>query len=453
LGGEGKSQLEAIYETLVDAEHLGPIDCIEYQSIIALHLREAAPEPHFAAHPQLMMLTPEEARMQTFDRVILGALNAEYWPGMLKHSPWLNTAQLQALGLSTEQDKSILSAHDALMFASHPHVVITYSGRLRNSPAAPSPYLERLLAYFEAKGFSAESLDAPHYRVWADALFVAEHFAPSSPVAPCPPTHERPRTLNVSQLDDLFRDPYRIYARSVLGLEALDALDSDPDASDYGQMAHALIAAYVAAWNEAGSAPSPEINARLIDQVIARINHQPLLKPFWHQRLNETLHFIEPLELARRNEGYTVTPEKTLAEVITLAGDLQLELRGRIDRLEQRDGMHRIVDYKTGTAPTHTDLKSGKVTQLFAYALMLQNQSLNLESIEYWQLPSRSKPGGVTALDANEDEFSAVLAALTQALIEMYAETTPFLSNPLNERSRFTDSAYADLSRFDEWGS
>lgn len=64
------------------------------------------------------MLTPVEARLQHFDRVILGSMVERLWPGMHGQSPWLNLAQQAQLGLPSAEQHSTLMAHDVLMLGS-----------------------------------------------------------------------------------------------------------------------------------------------------------------------------------------------------------------------------------------------------------------------------------------------------------------------------------------------
>ena len=58
---------------------------------------------------------------------------------------------------------------------------------------------------------------------------------------PTPPRDARPAQLSVTQVEDLLRDPYTIYARHILELRPLDAVDTPPGARDRGTVIHGAI--------------------------------------------------------------------------------------------------------------------------------------------------------------------------------------------------------------------
>ena len=59
--------------------------------------------------------------------------------------------------------------------------------------------------------------------------------------APCPPLAARPTRLSVTEIEHWLRDPYTIYARHILRLLPLDAVDTAPGARDRGTVIHGAI--------------------------------------------------------------------------------------------------------------------------------------------------------------------------------------------------------------------
>src|SRR3546814_13831647 len=55
---------------------------------------------------------------------------------------------------------------------------------------------------------------------------------------PVPPPALRPTTISVTEVDRLKADPYAFYARRVLRLMPLDAVDADPSAAWRGTVVH-----------------------------------------------------------------------------------------------------------------------------------------------------------------------------------------------------------------------
>src|SRR3546814_19401236 len=58
---------------------------------------------------------------------------------------------------------------------------------------------------------------------------------------PVPPPALRPTTISVTEVDRLKADPYAFYARRVLRLMPLDAVDADPSAAWRGTAVHRIL--------------------------------------------------------------------------------------------------------------------------------------------------------------------------------------------------------------------
>src|SRR4029077_20752946 len=71
-----------------------------------------------------------------------------------------------------------------------------------------------------------EELDRPH------------HLPPVPQPEPRPPRATRPLKLSVTAIEDWLRDPYTIYAKHILKLEALDPVDMPLSAADRGSAIH-----------------------------------------------------------------------------------------------------------------------------------------------------------------------------------------------------------------------
>ena len=76
------------------------------------------------------------------------------------------------------------------------------------------------------------------YVAWADALDDPEDYRPWPRPEPRPPLEARPTRLSVSSIEQWRRDPYGLYARRILGLEALDPLEAELGAAERGSRLH-----------------------------------------------------------------------------------------------------------------------------------------------------------------------------------------------------------------------
>lgn len=444
--GSGQEAVTEALDHLASADLLGPLDCEGFQALLKRQLETPWREPVRRAHANLFMLTPVEARLMQFDRVILAGMEDTLWPGIAAPGPWLNFMQQQALGLAAPEEHTSLMAHDLLMLGSMEEVFLTWPERVGGAPATRSPFIERLVAFLALQGVEETAIIADRYLAIARQLYAAGQFTPASPPEPRPAT--RPARLRVTALDKLFEDPYSIYAEYVLGLKPLKAVDAEPEAKDFGSIAHRAIQQLTRHWDSAKTAADEATLRQITEAALRQFSHRPNVQVFWQNRLLNALRFVNAQESLRRNALQKVKSEKDEERKIVLAADRTLELHGRIDRLEMRKDGLTIADYKTGEAPGEKDIEQGKAVQLLAYAMLLIEGGQKVEAVEYWQLPRANQEGVIRPTPAERVE--ALLPALRAALLAMLDKKTPFLARPLAANERY-DNDYDGISRYDEW--
>ncbi len=427
------------------ADLLGALALPEFVELVRERLSQPVRHGGVASHPQLFMLTPVEARLERFDRVILAAMTDQQWPGGSPPNAWLNLAAQAALGLPPPEHQVSLMAHDMLMQASSAEVFCTWPLRDQGSPTTRSRFLERLVTLLAAQGIKESQITASQYEQWAQKLYASDHFQPSDKLLPRPSQNERPRRLPVNALDTLFSDPFSIYAKYVLKLNEVNLMDAEAQASDFGSLAHKAIHALTLHWNtQARSAEEAELEA-IADRALRDFSDRPGVALFWRTRLLRALAFVDGIEVSRRSNALAVTPELPVETALSLGEAGELILYGRIDRLEE--GTHcRIADYKTGAPPSLKEIRDGHATQLLAYAMLLEAQGKSTDTVEYWRLPHGRHEGEISELAMEELLAQELPQRLQAALTTMLEPNTPFLASP----DRY-GHAYDGLSRYDEW--
>jgi len=417
-------------------------------------------------HPRVLILGTLEARLQTFDTVILAGLNEGTWPAAEEPGPWLSRPMRRDLGLAPPERRIGQAAHDVVMLiASAREVLLTRSRRVEGAPTVPSRWLVRLEAFLRGQfGEAAEHLLAPP----EDLAQIARRLddpgppTPQPRPAPRPPRAARPRRLAVTEVSIWIAEPYAIYARHILGLAPLEPLDADAEASDFGDIVHRGIAqvlrAVGAEWPEDGAARLVEAFGRLLDARRLR----PALAALYRPRLARIAAFIDRLERERRTFGAT---RAVFAEVKAewwipgLPGGA-FTLVGRADRIELRDGGLAVLDYKTGATPTAQEVERGSEPQLTLEAALARSGAfpgvppLPPVELAYWRL-SGSRPAGETRAVCQGREADAADAAWAGLLRRLHAfddEHTPYLSRP-HPRLPWKRSDYAVLARIDEWSA
>jgi ATP-dependent helicase/nuclease subunit B len=139
-----------------------------------------------------------------------------------------------------------LSAHDFQQAVAAPEVWLCRARRDAETDTVPSRWLNRLLNLL--KGASPESNAAFEEMTrgardgcaWPRRSCDPRRPTPEPRPAPAPPVRARPSEISVTEVEDLVRDPYKVYARRVLGLRPLDPLRTQPDAALRGSAIHKI---------------------------------------------------------------------------------------------------------------------------------------------------------------------------------------------------------------------
>ncbi len=450
--GQGHEAVATQLDALRDAEHFGRIDSEDFAALLQQALSKPWRDAGLNTHPRIFMLTPVEARMQCFDRVILANMQESVWPGIVAPNPWLNKAAQQALGLPSAEESISRVAHDVLALASSGEVFLTYPKRDQGTPTNRSRFIERLLALLSSHGISPETIRAEHYIDWANACYASATYAPETAVRPTPPASMRPRRLPVTDLEKLFSDPFSIYARHVLGLKKLNDIDATLEARDFGTLAHKAIERLTQHWNKHSRAATASELAAIAEHALQAFSERPNVDLFWRTRLTNALVYVNGLEEQRRPQLRSVDAETTVEGALALDDGRSIALHGRIDRVEVGTTGATIIDYKTGKAPREKEILDGRALQLLAYSLLLNQSGNPTTTLEYWELPKLGEAGVIRSVATDSPSLADVERKLIDALAQMLQEETPFLARPnqSNADERFGND-YDGISRYDEW--
>ena len=491
-GGQALARLNAAIaqswqESTVQSGALASISAQEYrQTIEALVAAEDMPGS-YASHPRLAILGPLEARLLSFERVILGSMVEGGWPAESESSPFLPNAVREKIGLKNNEHRIGLSALDFISFACSPEeVYITHAEKLNGRPQSASRFVQRLktLAY-KHNGFRDQAREN-QLRSWLVALEQAKNKSSTSPLplssrhhipAPCVESIRRPKSINLTNLKDLEDDPYTIYARQVLALKPLEPLQQDAEQALYGSFLHKCFEMLVKDFssNPQNSLAKLQVVA---EQELARYAPSPFLAAFWREPLRRSasllvrrLHDLMPQEIWSEVQGeYNVELENGQSVSIRARADLIIQSK------ELACGRLVIIDHKTGTIPSKKSLIALEQPQLLLGAWMLQQgafakvSALKLARAEaphasYWRFSGKLDEN--TTLEINEGLLvatkneHAVYASMQElydacckhyfALLKHFSKSdTPYDARVLtSERARF--DAYAHLARRRAW--
>ncbi|MCH8196616.1 MAG: double-strand break repair protein AddB [Proteobacteria bacterium] len=428
--------------------------------------------PRYGQHARLHIWGPLEARLQHADLVILGGMNEGTWPPEAEPDPWLSRPMREAFGLPLPERRIGLSAHDFVQAFSAPRVAMTRATRVEGTPTVPSRWLLRLDNLLEAEGTRPRLRQGIEWLAWQQSLDRPEAFDSPSRPDPRPPVAARPRSLSVTEVETWIRNPYAIYARHVLGLRPLDAIDADPGAAERGTFIHRSLDRFVRQW----PASLPEdARERLIDigrEVFAEALGRPGVWAFWWPRFERIAGWFVDFERARRARrpaGARLLLSEGRGQIILggPAGPFVLSARAdRIDRLEdyplegdERADALAIIDYKTGGLPAKGDISKGFSPQLGLEAAIASQggfegvPALPVAELSYWRLSGGDPPGSEQTIKDDPVEIAAAaLAGLERLIVAFDDASTPYLAHPRPAKApRFDD--YGHLARVKEWSN
>ncbi len=449
-GREGRMLADLITEIEIHAEH-GPQD-VKPEALPQLlrHLLDTVSvRPAHGGHPRIAIWGLLEAKLQSAQLMILAGLNETVWPALPTPDPWLAPAIRKELGLPSLERRIGLSAHDLTGAMGAPEVLLTRARRDATAPAIASRFWLRLETM-------TGGLPAPALRYDQLARQLDTNIAPplrSKRPAPCPAAVERPREISVTEVDTLNADPFAFYARKMLKLSRLDAVDADPGPAWRGTLVHDALDKWAREDNYDPDALRARIAAALGSPGI-----HPLIRALWHPQFDEAARWIAKTVEEDRAEDRTPLVSECKGQ-IDLDG---IKLKGVADRI---DGIGTtglaIVDYKTGKPPSKKQVAAGLALQLGLIALIAERGGFDGargtgQAFEYWSLgrakdrtfgyrnsPTQGKDG----LDPTEF-VTNTLHAFSTAAAKWLTGDEPFTAK------LHPDYAYAEydhLMRLEEW--
>jgi ATP-dependent helicase/nuclease subunit B len=202
----------------------------------------------------------------------------------------------------------------------------------------PSRLLQRLKAFAGDAVWARLVAAGERYRALArqlDEPIVAPEPLPRP--APKPDSSLIPRTVSVTEVETLVRDPYAIFARHILKLDPLDAVAASPTAAYRGTMIHDILGSFTALHpNALPEHAAAELLQRGEDAFRPLQDAYPKLYAEWWPRFKRLATAFIAWERNRRADILMVHPEVPGRLPIPLITGDEIVLRVRADRIEAR---------------------------------------------------------------------------------------------------------------------
>jgi ATP-dependent helicase/nuclease subunit B len=455
--GPNGEALAALLEEMRVAAQGMKVGFYDALAILEEALRRAPVRRPYGYHPRFFILGLLEARLLAFDHVILSGLNENIWPELESPDPWLSRGMRLGIGLPTHEQYVGLMAHDFVQMAASPSVTLLRCERTGEAPSQPSRWLLCLQAVLQKAGTPDALWARQPWLEWASQLDRASELSPCEPPAVKIALEAWPASIGLYDLETLIRDPYAFYARKILRLKALDALDAEMDARMRGNIIHRalyeLLQKYPRHWP-----PEAQVDfIGLMQEAYRDFGLSDAEMDIINAQLPKLAAAFYDFEREQRKKITASHLERESAWKLNINGRV-LTLKARADRLDMlRDGTLEIIDYKTGAVPSKKDVAAALKPQMIVETLMAEAgafkdmdakpvSALTYVSVGENKGEVEASKAGVEPQDiraVHVPGLSAFLQAFMSAAAVFHAAPRPQLIKPAED--------YARLARVSEW--
>lgn len=422
----GQQLLDVVEELQQASRHSDVhISWSEFRNWLGRNLERSTFRPPWGASP-VQLLTLEQSRLQRFAAVIVAGCSRDHLPGKPASHAFFNQRVRSELGLPTWSRAIARKLHHfCRVLHSADRVLLTWPASRDSEPLSASPWIELLEAFYQNAyqgklgDLSLRTLlDQPGTRP-ATPDNAALPLQAARP-APQMPVSVQPKTWSAYTHQRLIDCPYRFFAADALALKPREEIREALSKSDYGSLVHRIAQAFNSSvpglpgpWSGALDSGSRQQALQLLTQISNKVFAEAVENDFqarsWLKQWLTVLPDYLEWEIARHAAWQLHEVELKAERDISST----LRIKGRIDRVDQRNGAMALVDYKTGTPPRTEDVVDGEAVQLPTYALLLQHSACQLDYLEFTK--DRVKPRTC----AEGETLDQLLKDVEQRLVEL----------------------------------
>lgn len=462
---------EQFQQWYVQLEHIRDLPqevyVFEAENLLHALLENVSYRPRYGLHPRLHILGPLEARLQSYDRLILGGLNEGSWPSLPAADPWMSRPMRTAFGLPLPERRIGQAAHDFMQYFCAKEVFLTRSRKVDGAETTPSRWWMRLETVLKASDQEAILTPEEPWLEWHHSLYENTTIEMLEMPHPTPPLSLRPREISATNIEHLQQNPYAIYAKYILNLKPLEEIDKTPSFLEFGNFIHKVIERFHASdWQQESDVDVLSNRWLFIaEKMFEEQQIAATIKTIWWPRLMRIAPELMKEELARRPNIKHIYSETTgYYSFDTKAGEFTL--KATADRMEiNHENTLTVIDYKTGYPPLQSEVASGKKSQLPLEALIALragykeiNETISrVNEMAYWHISGRTKPLNIISFPTTKmpegemQKWVEDAEAGLKKLVDWFAdESHAYVAYPHgSEQLKFDD--YAHLIRKEEW--
>ncbi len=330
----------------------------------------------------VQIMDASEAEGSVFDALWIGSCSDDLWPDSPRFSPLIPIELLKAAGiavLGTPQAEARISRITSRLLHSAPRISLSLARRTEDERE------QRWSPAFTQFQVATETIESPP--LLAQRFAAASLDAISDFTAPALPSSEIVRG-GTSLLQEQSNCPFSAFATRRLLAKQAQGPNEALAPTERGKvldMALQLIWEQLEDSAGLGRADRAAIVEAAVDEAMARelpSSNDPWSTRFLALERQRTIEVLtEWLTLESMRKPFHVVGHQLPVEV-NLGG---LSLRGRLDRLDEIDDAHVVIDYKTGgsIAVSAWQVPRPRMPQLPFYALAMLQQKFNLAGVSF----------------------------------------------------------------------
>lgn len=357
----------------------------DFRTWLGMTLEQQLFSPQTSASA-VKLMSLAQAQCQQFDALVIAAADKQHLPGKPDASPFFNQSVRASLGLSEwQQQRQHKLVQFKRLLQSSPEILVTCKHEDNGEPVPLSPWIETLRTFhgLTRQGTLRNTL-LPQLLQHDTGVFICDtDELPEIPAQPRPsmPTKAIPSRMSASAHQRLIDCPYKYFAGDGMGLKPPDEIKEELQKSDYGERVHKILHAFHRPVKKLPRPFAGQLTEENRERAIAHLMtistavfkqdmEDNTLHRSWLYRWTQHIPAYIDWQI-KQQQQWTVNRTEQQCETRLSGGTLALY--GRLDRIDvgnDHQELQSIIDYKTGTMASQSDIDSGEDVQLATYALL-----------------------------------------------------------------------------------
>lgn len=407
----------------------------DFRTWLGRSLEQFVFTPEKSSSPVVLMGLAQ-SRLQKFDALIIASAEHEHLPGKTNITPFFNNAVRRQLNLATTHE--VLSErfhHFRRLLESAPEILITANNEENGEDVPISPWLEIIHRFYQ-QAYSSSLQDSElkalvnHTSSWVIRSSDDSLPAKTTQATTTLPKNLIPKSYSPSSYQKLMDCPYQFFAAHGLNLAVSEEVQEALSKSDYGERVHKCLEAF---HQDVEQLPGPfkerltDTNRaaaiKMLEDISQHVFSRDLDESFEHSGwLTQWLKLIPGyIDWQVTNAAQWQFEKAELKSKVAWRDDI--ELGGRLDRLDQNESGLSVIDYKTGIPPRQSDIEQGEAVQLPFYALLAETELKKpVNRVSYLVLNKGVKYGAQLSDDALDTISQQIGDRLATIIKDMEAE-------------------------------